>query len=88
MTQELSTGWNYRSAIRRVTFPIYNLSSGGGGSLTVERIIMRLEGVRNAYVSPATEMAYVEYDPSRCSPEQLTAAVEQSGFHAGMPVAR
>lgn len=88
MTQELSTEWNHRPVIRRVTFPIYNLSCDGGGSLTVERIITRLEGVRNAYVSPATEMAYVEYDPARCSPEQLTAAVEQNGFHAGMPVAR
>ncbi len=88
MTQGPMTGENNNLAIRRVTFPIYNLSSDGGGSLIIERIILRLAGVRNAYVNPATEMAYVEYDPSRCSSEQLTAAIEQSGFHAGTPTVR
>ncbi len=88
MTQEMTVGKNSSLGLKRVTFPIYNLGCGGGGSLTIERTILRVEGVRNAYVNPATEMAYVEYDSSRCSSEQLTAAVEQNGFHAGTPVVR
>jgi copper chaperone CopZ len=77
-----------KTEVERVTLPIYGLTCWGGGSLTVERVILKVEGVRNAYVNPATEMAYVEYDPSRCSPEHLTAAIEQSGFHAGAPMHR
>ena len=45
-------------------------------------MVERVEGVRNADVNPATEMAYVEYDPSQCIPERLVAAIERGGFHA------
>lgn len=72
----------------RVTLPIEGLTCWGGGSLVVERVIMGVKGVRYAYVNPVTEMAYVEYDPARCNPDQLTTAVEESGFHAGTPVVR
>ncbi len=88
MTKDLTAGENGHQAIRRVTFPIYNLSCGGGGSLTIERTILRVDGVRNAYVNPATEMAYVEFDPSRCTPDVLTEAVERVGFHTGAPAIR
>ena len=77
-----------KGGVERVTLPIYGLTCWGGGSLVVERVIMRVEGVRNAYVNPVTEMAYVEYDPSRCSSEQLTAAVEKSGFRTETPTRR
>lgn len=72
----------------RLTIPIYGLSCGGGGALTVERALARLPGVARAYVNPALEMAYVEYDPTRVSWEQLAAAVESVGFRAGSPTAR
>jgi len=73
---------------QRITMPIYNLSCGGGGALTVERVLVRTTGVIHAYVNPATEMAYVEYDPTRVSPERLADTVEQTGFHAGAPCPR
>ncbi len=88
MTQELAAGKSNSLAIRRVTFPIHDLSCGGGGSLIIERTILRMDGVRNAYVNPATEMAYVEFDPSCCTLDALTEAVEHLGFHAGAPVIR
>jgi copper chaperone CopZ len=88
MTQEMTVGKNSSLRIKRVTFPIHNLGCGGGGSLTVERTILRVEGVRNAYVNPAIEMAYVEFDPSRCTPDALIKAVEHVGFRAGAPVIR
>ncbi len=88
MTQEQATGQNNNLVIRRVTFPIYDLSCGGGDILTIERTILRVAGVRNAYVNPAMEMAYVEFDPSRCSPDDLAEAIELVGFHAGDPVIR
>jgi hypothetical protein len=88
MTQELTAGKNSSLRIKRVTFPIYDLGCGGGGSLTIERTILGVEGVRNAYVNPAIEMAYVEFDPSRCTLDALIKAVEHVGFHIGTPVIR
>jgi Heavy-metal-associated domain len=75
-----------KPAIERVTLPITDLN--GGGPLSIERSLLKVEGVRNAYVNPAMEMAYVEYDPSCCNPEQLSAAIAHSGYHAGPPVMR
>ncbi len=72
----------------RLTMAIYGLACGGGGALTVERALAKLPGVSRVYVNPATEMAYVEYDPERLSWEQLVAAVESAGFRAGEPSIR
>lgn len=65
---------------KHVTLPIYNLSCGGGGSLTVERILMHTPGVIEVYVNPATEMAYITYDPCQSTPDLLTAVIERAGF--------
>lgn len=67
---------------QRVTLAIVGLSCGGGGALTVERAMERLPGVRRVYVNPATEMAYVEFDPERVGLQELAAAVDRIGFHA------
>ncbi len=66
--------------VQHITLPIYNLSCGGGGSLTVERVLARTPGVVEVYVNPATEMAYIRYDPALCDPEQLTAVIKRAGF--------
>jgi Cu+-exporting ATPase len=74
------TGRRRRMRTVRITLPIYNLSCGGGGSLTIERILAKSQGVVYAYVNPATEMAYLEYDPALTDREQLTAIIERAGF--------
>ena len=68
----------------RVTLPIYNLGCGGGGALTVERTLTKTPGVARAYVNPATEMAYVEYDQALAQPGDLVAAIARAGF--GPPI--
>ena len=68
--------------ILRTALPVSRLGCGGGGSLTVERVLRRARGVRNAYVNPATEMAYVEYDPAVTGLDELAAALRRSGFEA------
>lgn len=73
---------------RRITLAIYGLSCGGGGALTVERSLAKVPGVVQAYGNPATEMAYVEYDPAVTGPDQLISAVERVGFRAGEPSRR
>lgn len=73
---------------RRVTVPILGLGCGGGGGLMAERALARVPGVTQAYVNPATEMAYVEYDPALTGPEHLVAAIEHAGLRAGKPELR
>jgi Cu+-exporting ATPase len=65
---------------QHITLPIYNLSCGGGGSLTIERVLARTSGVVEVYVNPATEMAYITYDPEQSSPEQLAIVIKRAGF--------
>ena len=69
----------------RVTVPIFGLGCGGGGALTVERALAKVPGVVRAYVNPATETAYVEYDPAQSCPSAIAEAVERVGFRAGTP---
>ena len=73
---------------QRITLPIDDLSCGGGGVLTVERALARTPGVVYVYVNPATEMAYVEYDPALADPNCLIQAVQNAGFRAGVPSPR
>ncbi len=68
---------------KRVTLAIYGLGCGGGGALTVERALARLKGMVNAYVNPATEIAYLEYDPLVLRASDLAKAVEEVGFGSG-----
>ena len=75
-------------ATQRATLEIIGLGCGGGGALSVERALARLAGVRRAYVNPATETAYVEYDPAVAREGDLVAAVARSGFRALEPVPR
>jgi cation transport ATPase len=67
-------------ATQRITVPIYNLSCAGGGALVVEHILARAPGVARVYVNPATEMAYVEYDPDTTTLQALSDAVTAAGF--------
>jgi hypothetical protein len=71
---------------KRVTVPIYGLGCSGGGSLTVERALVKIPGIVRTYVNPAMEMAYVEYDPTRTAPCQWIEPVERVGFRAGVPI--
>jgi copper chaperone CopZ len=54
----------------------------------VERALARTAGVVYVYVNPATEMAYVEYDPAQVDVDRLAKVVEHAGFRAGVPSLR
>lgn len=72
----------------RVTIEITGLGCGGSGALTVERALARLPGVKRAYVNPATETAYVEYNPTVVRPRALATSIEAAGFRPAEPVRR
>lgn len=62
-----------------ITLPIEDLRCGG--ALIVERALVRTPGVVRVYVNPATEMAYIEFEPTATDIGHLTAAIESAGFH-------
>ena len=64
----------------RLTFPIVGLGCGGEGASTVERALERTPGVVRAYVNPATEMAYVEFDPVRTDQNAFERVISSLGY--------
>lgn len=73
-------------AMAEVRIPVYDLGCGGAGSTTIERELAATDGVLRAYVNPATEFAYVDYDPAETDVWTLARVIEQTGYRAGRPV--
>ena len=71
---------------RNLQIPVLDLGCGGAGVQTVERELAATDGVVRVYVNPATETAYVDYDPAETDALALVRAVERAGFKAGHPV--
>lgn len=74
------------SAAPRVRIPIYGLICGGGGADGVERALAYSPGVVDVYVNPATEAAYIAYEPALTNVARLIVLIERSGYRAGRPV--
>mgnify|MGYP000179710922 CR=1 FL=1 len=71
---------------RRIRIPIFGLTCGAGGMRAVERELVATDGVLRAYVNPATETAYVDYDRAEVDSGTLAKAVERAGYRPGRPV--
>ena len=71
---------------RGLQIPVYGLGCGGAGVTTVERELAATDGVVRVYVNPATETAYVDYDPAETDALTLSRAIEKAGYRAGRPV--
>lgn len=63
----------------RVVLPILMACAGGDAS-TAERMIEKLPGVLHVYVNPATESAYVDYDPALVTSTAIEAEVRELGY--------
>jgi copper chaperone CopZ len=72
---------------KTTTVMLENAACGGGSARTVEKALLELPGVSRAYVNPATEAAYVEYDSDRCNEDALAGAVESVGVRVLRPTA-
>lgn len=71
---------------RGLQVPVNGLGCGGAGATTVERVLAATDGVLRVYVNPATETAYVDYDPADADAWVLDRAIERAGYQAGRPV--
>jgi Cu+-exporting ATPase len=49
-------------------------------AVAIEDSLNKVEGVSKAAVNFATEKAYVEYDPSKATPEKLEEAIKDTGY--------
>jgi cation transport ATPase len=70
----------------RMTLPLYRLGCAGSDPARLEHAMGQLKGVHRAYVNPATEMAYIDYDPDLVLPTTLQAVIDQEGLGAEDPV--
>lgn len=66
--------------------PVYDLGCGGAGASTIERRLAATDGVVSVYVNPATETAYIDFDPTETDPSTLARVIEQVGYRAGRPI--
>ncbi len=64
----------------KVSLPIFDLSLGGCGALTIEHVLRELDGVVEAYVNPATETAYLTYEPRRLPVHRIADAIRALGY--------
>ena len=66
------------------SIPILGLSCGGGGALSVEHVLEKMDGVLRVYVNPATAAAYVTLDPDRILVKDVVRAIQECGYDAGV----
>jgi copper chaperone CopZ len=71
---------------RGLQIPVYGLGCGGAGATTVEHELAATDGVLRVYVNPATETAYVDYDPAEVDALALVSVIERAGYRPGRPV--
>jgi copper chaperone CopZ len=53
--------------------------------IAVRHALKRVDGVKSAHVSVATNSATVDYDPAKTNTEQLVAAVNSTGYRTSLP---
>jgi len=71
---------------RGLRIPVYGLGCGGAGATTIERELAATDGVLAVNVNPASETAYIDYDPAETDAWVLARVIERTGYRAGRPV--
>lgn len=67
------------ASARSVRVPLVGVACAAGDRLPLERGLLRVPGVLEAYVNPVDEAAYLTVDPARFRIQALEAAVERLG---------
>ena len=61
---------------RSVTLPLFGMLAGPDRRASVVDTMLSVPGVSHAQLCPETEVLDLRYDPGRCGPTQLIAAIE------------
>lgn len=64
---------------QKETFEVGGMSCASCAN-TIQKTLVRLEGVKSAVVDLATSSATVEYDPNTITPDNMQEAVESIGY--------
>ena len=64
----------------RATITISGLGACRRDTLAIEQGMLRAKGVARVFVSPQTEVAYVEYEPDVIGPADLVRMIEELGL--------
>ncbi len=70
----------------RPRIPVHTLGCGGAAASTIARKLAATDGVVSVRVNPATETAYVDYDPAETDSWMLARVIEQVRYRAGRPL--
>ena len=65
--------------LEKATIPITGMHCASCAA-SIEESLNKVEGVSKVAVNFATEKAYVEYDPSKASPQALEEAIKEAGY--------
>jgi copper chaperone CopZ len=52
----------------------------------VRRLVLELPGVTDIYASSSFQVLEVQYDETKLDPDQITAKLEEAGYHGDVPV--
>lgn len=63
-----------------IALPVLGLEGSGERAQALEAVLRRLQGVVRAYVSPITDLAYLDYRTALISEEQLVDAIASAGY--------
>ncbi|GIV80277.1 MAG: hypothetical protein KatS3mg050_4671 [Litorilinea sp.] len=77
MQTQTGTG---RQTSKHLVLPVYQLGCSASDALVLERRLARVAGIRQVYVNPVTEVAYIDYDPTQIDPGQIQAAIDRAGY--------
>lgn len=72
--------------MRHLRIPVYGLDCTVGAARMIERELAATDGVLRAYVNPATETAYIDFDPAEVDVPSLARAIERAGYRPGRPI--
>ena len=78
-TERSTVMTNGKDTIVKRTFPVLDMSCAACAT-RVDKTLNRQPGVCAASVNYAAATATVEFDPQRCTPEQLKAALQEAGY--------
>lgn len=71
---------NRENRTQTLTLPLINLSCSSSDALAVERFLAQMSGVIEVYANPATERAYITFDPALTNRDRLAAVIAEAGF--------